>query len=243
MLRVAVVDDQKVFLNIMKRKITNILNIYQADFSVSDFNNGETFLMTHRQESFDVVFLDIMMPQNNGFKIAEEIRQKSTKTYIIFVTTENQLIYESFDFQPFFFLPKDMADVFDERLEHTIERLLIHMAMSKSITIDLPYGEKTILSPSDILFVSSKSNYVTYWLAEKKEIHIRKKIDAVLSSLPDSIFVRIHNRYVVNMKHIIRMDYSNAVCYLDYGYAVPISRTYKQQLDNSYLKYLEDFEL
>lgn len=183
------------------------------------------------------------MPQNNGFKVAQEIRRKSTKTYIIFVTTEDQLIYDSFDFQPFFFLPKDKVEIFDVRLEHTIERLLIHMSVNKSLTLELPRGEKIVVSPSDIVFIGSKSNYIIYLLTDKRELYVRKKLDSTLLTLPESLFVRIHNRYIVNLKHITRIDYSNSICYLDIGGTLPISRTYKQSLEMSYLKYLEEFEL
>lgn len=243
MLRIAIVDDKKIFLDIMKRKTVNIFNEYEIDFTVCDFNNGESFLREHKQEVFDVVFLDIIMPQNNGFKVAQEIRRKSTKTYIIFVTTEDQLIYDSFDFQPFFFLPKDKVEIFDVRLEHTIERLLIHMSVNKSLTLELPRGEKIVVSPSDIVFIGSKSNYIIYLLTDKRELYVRKKLDSTLLTLPESLFVRIHNRYIVNLKHITRIDYSNSICYLDIGGTLPISRTYKQSLEMSYLKYLEEFEL
>lgn len=44
MLRIAIVDDKKIFLDIMKRKTVNIFNEYEIDFTVCDFNNGESFL-------------------------------------------------------------------------------------------------------------------------------------------------------------------------------------------------------
>jgi len=62
------------------------------------FSSAEEFLGKHAETPFDIVFLDIVMPEINGFEAARLIRKISPKTYIIFITMESSLVYDSFDF-------------------------------------------------------------------------------------------------------------------------------------------------
>lgn len=104
--KIAIVDDEVYFLNMLSQKISNMIVDFLPKYSIRQFTSGAEFLSQHEQENFDVVFLDIAMPGINGFEVAKIIRQISKKICIIFVTTECELVYDFFDFQPLGFIPK-----------------------------------------------------------------------------------------------------------------------------------------
>ncbi len=87
-MRIAVCDDVQVFLDLITGILIKEFKINSISCEIVAFKSCKEFLESHRNNNFDVVFLDIMMPEIGGFEAAKEIRKISEKTYVIFVTTE-----------------------------------------------------------------------------------------------------------------------------------------------------------
>lgn len=105
-MKVAVCDDNSVMMEYISRCVDETLNSYDVPYEISNFVKGKEFIEQHKCTPFDVVFLDIKMPDIDGFDAAKQVRGISEKTYIIFVTTESGLVYDSFDYHPFYFKPR-----------------------------------------------------------------------------------------------------------------------------------------
>lgn len=105
-MRIAVCDDNKVTLDFLCDEIGREFSKTKADFFLDAFENGVDFLSQHEKAPFDFVFLDIDMPNINGFEIAERIN-KDNSSLIVFVTSHDELVYSSFRFQPFRFIRKN----------------------------------------------------------------------------------------------------------------------------------------
>lgn len=241
MVRVAVCDDNKVFLEMLVRMVKEKLEEYNVANRITDYMSGTVFLEHHKKEPFDIVFLDIIMPDMDGFEVAKEIRKISEKTYIIFVTTERSLVYDVFDFEAFDFVPKDSFELLEGKLNRVINRLSEHLSAYMKICLDISLGEKKVIEPCKIVWVQSKGNYVDYVLITGEKLHIRGTIDSVLKILSPRLFARIHNRNIVNMMHIIRIDYPNNEVIMRDGQRIGISRKYKNELDMMYIKFNKDF--
>lgn len=241
MVRVAVCDDNKVFLEMLVRMVKEKLEEYNVANRITDYMSGTVFLEHHKKEPFDIVFLDIIMPDMDGFEVAKEIRKISAKTYIIFVTTERSLVYDVFDFEAFDFVPKDSFELLEGKLNRVINRLSEHLSAYMKICLDISLGEKKVIAPCEIVWVQSKGNYVDYVLITGEKLHIRGTIDSVLKILSPRLFVRIHNRNIVNMMHIIRIDYPNNEVIMRDSQRISISRKYKNELDMMYIKFNKDF--
>jgi len=158
-MQIAVCDDEKVYLDCLSRKIKACFKEFEIEISLDKYLNAVSFLEQHEQNPYDVVFLDILMPEMNGLDVANRIRNLSEKTIIIFITTENHLVYESFDYRPFNFIPKDL-DIFDQKLRSVIGKLMFFLQTSKTLCFDLPYGEIGKVTVGDIIYICSRSNYI-----------------------------------------------------------------------------------
>lgn len=239
-MRVAVCDDNKVVLNFLSREISERLDLHSIQHEMRLFSCGELFLEQHEITPFDIVFLDIKMPNMDGFSVAKKIRNQSENTYIIFITTEDNLVYDSFDFRPFNFIPKGNDDILKVKLDNVIGKLAEHICENRPICFTLPFGEKKYVFPSDIIYILSKSNYADI-ICKTDNIHIRNKIDDILDLLTPKYFARIHNRCIVNMKHLCRIDNTRFKALLDNGKELDISRAYKAVLIEKYNVFLRDF--
>ena len=97
MLNIAICDDEKNFLKDLKIEIELILLSQKWDASIDLFDSGAKMLQNCRNKKYDLVFLDIDMPEVGGFHIAEKI--SSDEVLLVFCTNHNELVYHSFAYQ------------------------------------------------------------------------------------------------------------------------------------------------
>lgn len=247
MIRTAICDDEPAMLDYLCEHISEEFKRQGAEIQIDKFTSGNDFLKAHRAEPFDVVFLDIRMPDLDGFEIATELRKLTEKTYIIFITTVNAPVYDSFCFQPFDFIPKAMPNnenkkVFlEQHIIGTIERLIPRFALNKQICIELSHGEKIFVLPSEIRMVRSVGNYVEYDIMGQGIVKQRKKLDDVGSELNRQFFLRVHKSYIINMKFVKNISFSKSTVIMDDDSIITISKSQKKQAEAAYVKYLRDF--
>lgn len=242
MIRIAVCDDEKIFVDLIGRMIKKEFEDHGYEIKIEGYLNGEALLAHHKIENFDLVFLDIIMPDMDGFSVARELTVSShERTLIVFVTTENQLVYDSFDYHPFHFITKSDYGVLGERLKHVTNQLLNRLSDRTPICFHLFYNEKAYIFPQDIQFLKSKGNYMMIHKKDGTELQIRGSVDEIIGKLPERLFVRIHNRYIVNMNLIKKIDYSNASVLMVDNKEIAFSRSYKNLLIERYNDYLRNY--
>ncbi len=239
-MKIAVCDDNKVMLGFLSGHITECLASYDISYEISSFASGKEFVKQHRATPFDVVFLDIKMPDINGFDAAEQVRKISGKTYIIFITTENSLVYDSFDYHPFYFIPKGKPEILKLKLKNVIGKLIDQFNESYAICFDLPHGEKKYVNSDDIFYIASQSNYIDI-VCKTETIHMRSKLGDILDKLPQKTFARAHNRYIVNLRFVCRIDNTRLKAILNDETELDISRAYKTEFAEKYNIYLRNF--
>lgn len=250
MIRGAICDDEPDVLDYLYAHILNEFKRQGTDIYIDKFTMGKDFLNVHKTEPYDVVFLDIRMPDIGGFDVATELRKLSEKVYIIFITTENMLVYDSFSFQPFDFIPKtppselsadDSSSFLLRRISNVIARLLSLLSTAKTVCLPLPYNQKITVNISDIQMIQSVRNYAEYVIAEREPVRIRAKLDDIESGLDRRLFARPHKSYIINMDHIKDIDSSNMIVKLKSGVIIPISKAYKHDFEAAYINFLSYF--
>jgi DNA-binding NtrC family response regulator len=80
MLRVAVIDDEKITCDQVKRVLE------QDGFQVETFLSGQPYLLRMREESFDIVFIDLNLPDIRGLEVLQMTKQTNEETEAIIVT-------------------------------------------------------------------------------------------------------------------------------------------------------------
>ncbi len=105
MIKAAVCDNEPVMLERLYGQIPSEFERQGAQLRLDKFISGGDFLNAHNAEPYDVVFLDIDMPELSGFDIAERINDVGD-TLIVFVTMHDELVFSSLRFRPFRFIRK-----------------------------------------------------------------------------------------------------------------------------------------
>mgnify|MGYP003532334389 FL=1 len=81
--RILLVEDEEHLLEIIK------LNLELEGYKVSTATDGKKALKVFKEERFNLVLLDVMIPELDGFQVAETIRLENTSTPIMFLTAKN----------------------------------------------------------------------------------------------------------------------------------------------------------
>ena len=129
MVRIAVCDDVKEMLGILTEIVDKEAGKLSEPYEISGFTQGKRLVEEHNKKPFHIIFLDIFMPGMSGFEAAEQIGEINRSPYLIFVTSKEELVFESFDYYPFYFMRKrdiegmrmDMHKIFSKLGEFRLE--------------------------------------------------------------------------------------------------------------------------
>lgn len=239
-MKIAVCDDNKVMLEYIAGKVGEDMASLDIAHEIRKFECGLDLISQHKETPFDVIFLDIRLPDIDGFEAARLIKNASEKTQIIFVTTESNLVYECFDYHPYYFIPKGKPEYLAKKLHSVIEKLIDEINGNWTICLDLPHDEKKYVSTDSIIYIASKSNYIDV-VCKEGTFRIRMKLNDLSEKLPAKSFVRIHNRCVLNMRYLGRIDSGRNKAVLYDETELDISRSYKADFTEKYKIFLRNF--
>lgn len=179
---------------------------------------------------FDIIFLDIEMGEVDGITTARKIREVDKNALIIYVTSHENYMQETFSVRPFRFLVKpvdenQMSDCFvaayeevssaDNYFRYSYQRL------SHKILIH------------NILYFESKKRKV-YIVTEKEIFELYGKLNDIEKSLKASkaSFLRIHQSFLINYKHIDGLAYDFVI--MDNGKRISISEDRRRLISEQY---------
>ena len=236
MIKIAICDDEKVLADFLSAIFNDKFNKLQACVEISVFYQSSTMLDHKDFNNFDIVFLDIDMPNLNGFELAKKIRECcNNNVKIIFISAMYDLVYESFEYQPFYFIKKSSDDILVNEIYHLCEKISnIHKFSKKIIVNTCEYGNLEI-STNKILYVKSEKHYLLYYLVNSHTpLKERNTISQKENDLLPCLFAKNHQRFLVNLYHIKKIDIESNKILLNNNVNIPISRSFKKNILNKY---------
>ena len=108
-MRIILCDDDTAFTQVFEKRLLTVFKKYGITPEIVSAHTGVEALREITRRPTDVLFLDIDMPEKDGFSVAEELSAMPSKPLIIFLSGMEDLVYQSFAFQPFWFLPQNAS--------------------------------------------------------------------------------------------------------------------------------------
>lgn len=238
-MRIAVCDDNKAAAEAIAEAVRRRISEFTDNFNLFVFNDGTELLAAHSIEPINIIFLDIDMPKMSGFDAAKLLREKYSNSYIIFVTSYSELVYDSFEFQPFNFIRKNSPLPLETAVDEVVQKLMRHMKQTKKVTLEDKMGKYSVYI-HDIVYLESIKHYVNFFILDWKEpIKLRGNLSDYERFYSDYDFVKSHKSFIVNLRHIALVNNrQNEIILRGRQITLPISRTFRNDFNEKYELYL-----
>lgn len=188
--------------------LVDALNTYDQTFHITVYKSGGQLLaaLEERPLDADLLFLDIYMPGVSGIFTAQRLRALQPDLKIIFVSSSNEHYPEAYDVFAFNYLLKPLDPL---RLGAVLERALGELRREAHQKISLSYkGSAYSVDISRIVYIESRDKLSLFHMADGSLLKTYKKLDQVMAELPEALFIRCHQSFIVNTTHIIEMGES-----------------------------------
>jgi len=202
LLRIAVVDDDQIAISRLRECLNHYSEEKGVNFNIKVCQNGIDLLVGYRSD-YDIIFLDVDMPDINGFQTARRIRELDECVILVFVTNLAQYAIEGYKYHA--------ADYIVKPLKYHTFALKMHMILKHcqthqqtSIFVKTKNGEVRLTTDSiyyveihqhGILYHTETGNFSGYGTLKKVE-----------EMLPREEFYRCNNCYIVNLKYVNQIN-------------------------------------
>ncbi|MEA3142267.1 MAG: two-component system, LytTR family, response regulator [Gammaproteobacteria bacterium] len=233
-LRALIVDDEP-----LARSNLRILLRRDADIeSIEECGSGAEAVAAIRKAAPDLVFLDVQMPECDGFEVLKILKGDESLPVIVFVTAYDEYALRAFDAGALDYLLKPFDDA---RFHLAMQRAKQKIAAQESV---LPQetprltvrsaGQVAYVRIPDIDWVEAADYYVCLHVGLKSHL-LRKSMAELEQELDPQIFCRIHRSTIVNLRRVQSLEVDEAGEYeviLDGGRKLRLSRRFRKDLQS-----------
>lgn len=232
-MRIAICDDNKKEL----AEIASYINQYKSEkglsFSTHIFTNPTELLVSMVEDTYDILFLDMLMPGINGIETAKEIRGYNKNLPIVFITSTEEYAAKSYGVKAFSYLLKpietgsEIFTVLDEILQK-------NDALLKSIYIKTTEGVASLLF-SEIVYIEVVRKKLYFHTADggvKKSISTLQAIEQEFLKYPQ--FIKISRSHIINSFKMKELKKDSFIT--DTGNVIPIAASSYKEVKSAFEK-------
>jgi len=239
MIDLLLIDDEPNAIKSLEWEIGNYCKNVKI---VASLTNAKDAILYLKENKVDCVFLDIEMPDMDGFQFLELFPKRSFA--VVITTAFDQYAIKAIKESALDYLLKpidsdDLVKCFEkiekqknkvslnEKLENSLEKLIQSTVLSqKKISVSTD-GKMIFLNPDDIIYCESDGNYCTIYLENKEKILLTQKLKFMEEKLSQFQFFRIHNSYLINLNKVKEFHKTEEYVVLSNMMKIPVSRQKK----------------
>jgi two-component system LytT family response regulator len=208
-MRTIVIDDER----LARKELISLLKQYVHIDVIAESSNAEDAKKKIETLRPDLIFLDIQMPEKDGFQLLTELEHMPI---VIFVTAYDEYALKAFEVSALDYLLKPVAP---ERLEETLKRLdrdesseedtptfIQRNRLKSDDRIFLKDGERCwFIKLAEVSRFQSEGNYVRVFFDGNKPMILRS-LNSLETSLDPSVFFRANRKYIINLAWIDKVE-------------------------------------
>ena len=233
-MKIAVCDD----IEEQAFAIKGMLEAYARDTrriepEISVYTSSARLLAEFEPRKYELMLLDIGMPELSGMELAEKIRELDVDVQIAFVTYMEDKLPAGYKVMAAGFIVKPVTQ---EQLSGTVDRVVTYYEKKRGskIKILLKGGKVTELPLHSTYYIEGMQHYLSAVTPDGK-VEFVAKLSEMASSLAPHNFVQPHRSYLANMSYVGILK-SNHIK-LKNGTALPIGRKYADSVKEAYSKF------
>ena len=247
-IRCVIVDDEPPARRLLKRILEQRNDIIVA----AEAGNGREAVDAIRLASPDVVFLDVAMPELDGFEVLASLPAEEAPL-VVFVTAYDEYAVRAFDVNAVDYLLKPFED---GRVHAAVDRVIARISRDRGVATDraltafstmaagkersylrrlaVTRGERSeVLRVESIDHIEAEGKYVRIWSGGRSHL-LRRPISLMAEVLDPSVFVRVSRSAIVNVeriREIIHPTPRDSYIALENGVRIKVTRGYQSVVD------------
>jgi len=229
MLKIAIVDDVKAVCSAIEMFLLRLAEKYQLEIDVEPYYHGQKFCdALDNGENYDLIFLDIELPDISGIEICRHIRQvmDDELQMLVFISGKKQYSLELHAFHPLDFLIKDIS-------ESDVEKVLkCYMKINGIWTscFECKRGKDCFkIKTKDIKYLTVIDRAVFVVLHDQTTIEYNGPLEqAYQEQLQKFGFLFVHKQYIVNPAYVALYEYKQL--FMEDGQIIPIGSTKRKAI-------------
>ncbi|HKW48551.1 MAG TPA: LytTR family DNA-binding domain-containing protein, partial [Gemmatimonadaceae bacterium] len=252
--KVLLVDDEP----LARSSVRRLLEPHAEIAIVAECEDGWDAVEVLRHASVDLVFLDVQMPELDGFGVVREIGPARMPT-TVFVTAFDEFAVRAFDVQALDYLVKPFTD---ERFETTLARAKQHLQQKGMIELGArlaglleqtgrgsvqrsePYAKRLLVTTGNrslvvhtatIDWIRADDYYAALHVGSRAYL-LRETMAALESRLDPGVFLRVHRSVIVNLDRVQLLERAadgQLTVVLADGTKLPVSRSRRESVEGA----------
>lgn len=227
-MKIYICEDDLSQLQYITKIINNYILIENLDMKIKLSTSDPSQILQEIDQEQSVYFLDIdLHSELNGLELASAIRNTDTHGYIIFITTHDEMAFETFKYQvaALDFILKDQGNLKDNivRVFQTIQQQLMIDADDND-TIAIKLNDRILyINLKALIYIETLSNHKLVLHAQNKKSLITGNLKALEQRLPNNFF-RAHKSFLVNLDYVDHVDKKQNLIFFQNGASCLVSR-------------------
>ena len=230
-MRILICDDEVRYINDLQGYIEEYMNNHSITCEIDTTTSPNK--ITDSNAVYDLVFLDIKMPQYSGIDLAYELKQRNSKVVIFFVTSFNEYQDMAMDLQVFRFFEKPF-DV--NRLYSSLDKAMEYIDGAYVDVFIYSNKEHKKILVDDIIYIENE-NRKTHLHTTDGEFIARETIKEWNEKLPTTFFYQVHKSFMVNLHYVTKYTYEEL--YLNENIRIPVAPRKQADFHKAWFRYLK----
>lgn len=231
-IKIAICDDDASQREYLAKTVAEWVKKNHHLTEVRQYADAKSFLFDYSEDKgFDILLLDIEMPEMNGIELAKTVRSENSTVQIVFITGFYEYFSDGFDVSALHYLikPADERKLFTV-LDKAVDNLAYRQRSVLLVTAD---GEVKV-SLADILYIESENVYIIVHTVHG-DYRTRMALIKFMEQL-DETFFKVHRSFVVGLRYIKKISRTEVI--VTNGASIPISRGLYDEVHAALIKYL-----
>lgn len=219
------------------KKVINCIEFYfvnyRAQYTIDHFYSGESFVANMYNKNYDIVFFDVHMDQLDGIETARKLREIDSNVAIVFMSRSVEDVFRCFDVAPLNYLLKPVSY---EKISSIAESYIAKLRKTRQEYYVFSFDNVIHRVPLDEIIYFESNLRIIIVKTFTREYRFYGKLTDVERQLSDKSFVRCHQSFIVNMRHIMQID-NNSITTTT-NERITISRGKTQVIKEKFLDYV-----
>lgn len=228
-MNIGICDDEKEYRNVIRQNCERYAVNNSLQFTYKIFMSGEQLIEFN--EEIDILFLDIEMSGMSGIKIMELLEGRDSIRRIIFVSSHDEYIFDTYSAKTRGFVRKPI--LFDE-FKKRMNKVICEITEDKVYMFETD-GEKKYIKLNDLIYFKGMGNYVRV-IGLNEEYTVYGNIKYWNEQLKESGIVRVHKSYMVNLRYV--RNWKKSLYIEEINIEIPVGRRFYLEGEKMFQQYL-----